>query len=133
MEKDMDLVVRHLGELEALAEEVLSDKQQIVDLDRTRNGNREAIRSLMNKEQQNKSSQSKSWVCFGEMFVKLPGESAKAILKQDQVKLNSEIDRLRKDLKPKVAKLRDMEGRKEAKGFDLTALSKDELKAVDTR
>ncbi|XP_038067862.1 p53 and DNA damage-regulated protein 1-like [Patiria miniata] len=130
MSRDTQFILRHLGELEQLAEEVLADKEQIVDLDRTRNGNREGLRSLIRQNRQSKPGQSKSWVCFGDMFIKLPGPTAQAMIEQDQEKLTEEIDRLHKELKPKVAKLRDMEGQKEAKGFDLTALSSDEMKAV---
>ena len=36
----------HLREIEEAAEEVLSDKQEIVDLDRKRCQNREAIRAM---------------------------------------------------------------------------------------
>ena len=39
-------VLEHLREIEEAAEEVLSEKQEIVDLDRKRNQNREAIRAL---------------------------------------------------------------------------------------
>ena len=41
-----DQMLEHLRQLEEAAEEVLSEKQEIVDLDRKRNQNREAIRAL---------------------------------------------------------------------------------------
>ncbi|KAJ1119360.1 hypothetical protein NDU88_007546 [Pleurodeles waltl] len=41
-----ELVLRFLQEVEEQAEEVLADKQQIVDLDIKRNQNREALRDL---------------------------------------------------------------------------------------
>ncbi|XP_022082380.1 p53 and DNA damage-regulated protein 1-like [Acanthaster planci] len=130
MSRDTQFILKHLGELEQVAEEVLADKQQIVDLDRTRNGNREGLRCLMKQNQQSRTGESKSWICFGNMFIKVPGPSAQAMVEQDQKKLDEEIDRLHKELRPKVAKLRDLEGQKKAKGFDLTALSSEEIKAV---
>ena len=50
---DNGQVLEHLREIEEAAEEVLSDKQEIVDLDRKRCQNREAIRALshLNEEE----------------------------------------------------------------------------------
>ena len=45
-------------------------------------------------------------------------------------KLNTEISEVQINLKPKVAKLRDIEEKDELKGFDLQPLSKTELQAV---
>ena len=81
---------------------------------------------------------SKPWVCFGNMFIKLPSSNVQAMLQQgkqihqevfspkkrtlnltyffpllfyeDQKNLEEEISRLRKDLKPKVSKLHELEG-----------------------
>lgn len=50
-------VLEHLREIEEAAEEVLSEKQEIVDLDRKRNQNREAIRAL-SRPQENSSNES---------------------------------------------------------------------------
>ena len=47
----------HLREIEEAAEEVLSDKQEIVDLDRKRCQNREAIRAMTSHS----SSSSSQW------------------------------------------------------------------------
>ena len=43
---DSGRIMEHFREIEETAEEVLSDKQEIVDLDRKRCQNREAIRAL---------------------------------------------------------------------------------------
>jgi len=45
--------------------------------------------------------------------------------------LESEISTLRKNLKPKVNRLRDLEMKDEIKGFTLTPLSREELKHID--
>lgn len=43
---EAERVLRYLVEVEELAEEVLADKRQIVDLDTKRNRNREGLRAL---------------------------------------------------------------------------------------
>lgn len=48
----------------------------------------------------------------------------------DQKKLDSEIDNLRKGMKKKMDKMRELENRPALKGFNLQPLSADELKAI---
>ncbi|KAJ8041964.1 p53 and DNA damage-regulated protein 1 [Holothuria leucospilota] len=129
MSRGTEFVLRHLGELEELAEEVLTAKQQIVDLDKKRNQNREALRALQNKRKAS-SKESKEWVCFGNTFLKLPHCKTEEMLKEDQKQLDTEIEKLRDELKPKVKRLRDMEGLPDVKGFDLKSLTKEEALAI---
>ena len=120
-------VLEHLREIEEAAEEVLSEKQEIVDLDRKRNQNREAIRALSRKPQENSSNESndKAWLAMGNCFFELPKKKALNLLEQDQVKLDSEIDSLRSDIKVKVNNLRDKEGKSELTSFNLKAMNKE--------
>ncbi|XP_068696866.1 p53 and DNA damage-regulated protein 1-like isoform X2 [Montipora foliosa] len=111
-------------ELEELAEEIMGDKHQIVELDKRRNTNREAIRVLTKMDAK---FAKKSWVCIGNIFVKLPNSHAHEMLQQDQKNLDGEISNLREDLKPKVSKLHELEGLPEVKGFDLTSLTREDL------
>ncbi|XP_071959136.1 p53 and DNA damage-regulated protein 1-like [Antedon mediterranea] len=129
---DTQTVIRHFSELEELAEDILSDKHQVVELDKKRNKNREAIRALSNiKIENSKTKKEKNvWVCFGNMFLKMPVAATQQVLIEDQKQLDAGIDELRNGMKPKVARLRDMEGENEAKGFDLQSLSKEDLKTV---
>jgi len=119
-------VLQRFSELEELAQEIMEDKHQIIELDKKRNTNREALRALKTKDTTGVKT-SKSWVCFGNMFLKLPSSNVQTMLQQDQKNLDEEISRLRKDLKPKVSKLHELEGLPEVKGFDLTALTQDDL------
>lgn len=96
----------------------------IVELDKRRNTNREAERAL--KKLDTKLA-SKSWVCIGNIFVKLPNSHVEEMLQQDHKSLDVEISKLRSDLKPKVSKLHELEGLPEVKGFDLTALTQDDF------
>ncbi|WAQ97415.1 PDRG1-like protein, partial [Mya arenaria] len=85
-----------LYEMEAAAEEILSDKQQIIDLDRKRQKTREAIRVLSKDKKSGKH-----WVCAGNMFLKLPADNTKTILNHDFNQLDLEIGEMRRNLKPK--------------------------------
>jgi len=120
-----------LAEIELAAEEVLASKQEIIDLDRKRNSNREAIRALEKEAKSHyKGEESKSWLAMGNSFFRLPNRSAVDMLKTDQKKLDISVNRLRSDLKDKVNSLRDKEGKEELKGFGLVALSQDEFSAM---
>ncbi len=44
MERDPETVMKYMVEVEAAAEDILSDRQQIIDLDRRRQKTREALR-----------------------------------------------------------------------------------------
>lgn len=122
-----DLVLRFLQEVEERAEEVLADKQQIVDLDIKRNQNREALRAL----QRDLGSSDKVMVCFGDMFIKFPKTKTTEMIQKDQQRLDEEIGKLRNQLKVKVNKLYEAQGKPELKGFNLNAMSKEEMKALN--
>ncbi|XP_003411689.1 p53 and DNA damage-regulated protein 1 [Loxodonta africana] len=123
---EAERVLRYLVEVEELAEEVLSTKRQIVDLDTKRNQNREALRAL----QKDLSLSEDVMVCFGSMFIKMSHPQTKEMIEKDQVRLDSEIEQLRKQLKLNVSRLFEAQGKPELKGFNLNPLNQDELKAV---
>ncbi|XP_031156063.1 p53 and DNA damage-regulated protein 1 isoform X2 [Sander lucioperca] len=95
-------VLENLTEVEEAAEDVLTTKQQIVDLDTRRNRNREALNALKNE-----------------------------ISDSDQEQLDQEINELRKGLKAKVNRLNEMQGKPELRGYNLSPLSTDEIKAIN--
>lgn len=119
-------LISDLTEIEETAEKILTDKQQIVDLDKKRQQTREAIR-VLNKDKVN----NKCWVCIGNMFLKLPKKSTKNLLENDFNQLDREINSIRNDLKPKMNKLRDLENKDDLKGFNLEPLTKDEIRAIE--
>ncbi|KAI5622984.1 p53 and DNA damage-regulated protein 1, partial [Silurus asotus] len=120
-------VMEYLTEVEVAAEDVLSDKQQIVELDGRRNRNREAMNALKN----NTCDNDKVKVCFGNMFIKFPKESTKSMIQKDQEQLEKEINELRKGLKAKVNRLNDLQGKPELRGYNLSPLTSDELRAIN--
>ena len=73
----------YLREVEEMAEDVLSDKQEIVDLDRKRHANREAL-SALNKQALGswKGDQTKTWVSLNNCFIQLPNATATKMLKK---------------------------------------------------
>ena len=49
----------------------------------------------------------------------------------DQANIDSNINGLRNELKDKMAELRKLEGKPELKGYNLTALDRNELRALN--
>nr|XP_012610514.1 p53 and DNA damage-regulated protein 1 [Microcebus murinus] len=123
---EAERVLQYLVEVEELAEEVLADKRQIVDLDTKRNQNREGLRAL----QKDLSLSEDVMVCFGNMFIRMPHPQTKEMIEKDQDHLDKEIEKLRTQLKVKVNRLFEAQGKPELKGFNLTPLNQDELKAL---
>nr|XP_037271894.1 p53 and DNA damage-regulated protein 1-like isoform X1 [Rhipicephalus microplus] len=119
-------VKQYLADIELTAETILADKEQVVELDRRRQKNREALRALKQLEE----DIHRPWVCIGNMFMKIPRHRTKELLEQEQEKLENEIGSLRKKLKKNVQSLREMEGRSEVQGFSLEPLSREEMQAI---
>nr|XP_046237775.1 p53 and DNA damage-regulated protein 1 [Scatophagus argus] len=121
-------ILEYLTEVEEAAEDVLTTKQQIVNLDSKRNRNREALNALKNEM----SDSGKVKVCFGNMFIKFPKLKTREMIQKDQEQLDKEINDLRKGLKAKVNRLNEMEGKPELRGYNLSPLSSDEVKAINS-
>lgn len=64
------------------------------------------------------------------MFIKMPHLKTKEMIQKDQEHLDKEIERLRSQLKVKVNRLLEAQGKPELKGFNLNPLNQDELKAL---
>ena len=77
-------VLLYLKELEECAEDVLADRQEVVDLDRKRHFNREALSAL--DKHSKKPGGSKSWIALGNTFLKLPTKHAQDILRKGKLK-----------------------------------------------
>merc|ERR1712025_289143 len=117
-------VLKLLTDIEESAEDILSKKQEIIDLDRKRNSNREAIRALEKDGKSHyKGDNSKCWLAMGNSFFRLPNKNAVNLLKKDQQQLDISVNTQRSELKEKVGRLREKEGKEELKGFGLKALS----------
>ncbi|XP_055364913.1 p53 and DNA damage-regulated protein 1 isoform X1 [Betta splendens] len=128
MESGSQRVLMYLTEIEEAAEDVLTAKQQIVDLDSKRNRNREALNALKTEM----ADTEKVKVCFGKMFIRFPKSKTKEMIQKDQEQLDREINDLRKGLKAKVNRLNEMQGKPELRGYNLSPLSADEVKAINS-
>ncbi|XP_076878120.1 p53 and DNA damage-regulated protein 1 [Brachyhypopomus gauderio] len=127
---DSQRMIEYLMEVEIAAEDILADKQQIIDLDARRNRNREALNALRSTDMT--SQKDKVKVCFGNMFIKFSTENTKAMIQKDQEQLDREINDLRKRLKAKVSSLNDLQGKSELQGYNLSPLSSEELNAINS-
>ncbi|XP_038658921.1 p53 and DNA damage-regulated protein 1 isoform X1 [Scyliorhinus canicula] len=127
MARKPEVVMSYLTEVEELVESLLADKQQIVDLDVKRNRNREALRALQNSTEQ----PDKVMVCFGNMFIKFPNSRTRDMIRKDQEQLDEEIHKLYNQLKVKVNRLNEAQGKPELKGFNLSPLSQEEMQAIE--
>ncbi|XP_054880422.1 p53 and DNA damage-regulated protein 1 [Poeciliopsis prolifica] len=128
MDAGSQRVLQYLTEVEEAAEDVLTTKQQIVDLDMKRNSNREALRALRH----DMADTEKVKLCFGNMFLKFSKSKAREMIEKDQEQLDKEISDLRRSLKAKVNCLNEMQGKPELRGYDLCPLSTEELKAINS-
>ncbi|XP_061584707.1 p53 and DNA damage-regulated protein 1 [Cololabis saira] len=128
MDAESQRVLEFLTSIEEAAEDVLSSKQQIVDLDSKRNRNREALSALKHEM----SDSEKVKVCFGNMFIKFPKSKTSEMIQRDQEQLDKEINDLRKGLKAKVNRLNEMQGKPELRGYNLSPLSSDEIRAINS-
>uniref|UniRef100_A0A224Y0S2 Putative p53 and dna damage-regulated protein n=1 Tax=Panstrongylus lignarius TaxID=156445 RepID=A0A224Y0S2_9HEMI len=116
--------LKELTGIESLAEEILVDKAEIVALDARRNETRMGLRALT------KTNKKKAWVAVGPLLIRLPVDKAKNLLQKDQIKSDTEVNKLRSNLKVKVNKLRDLEYQDPVPGFNLRALGKEEFSAI---
>lgn len=124
--QDQEKTLTYLVSVEKLAEEILSDKHEIIMLDKRRNQNREALRDLT------KSSQNKCWVTVGSVLIKHKVEAAKLLLEADQKQLQIDINKLRSDLKLKVNNLRDLEMQPPVPGLMLVPMSHKETQGLSS-
>uniref|UniRef100_A0A1B6H2X5 Uncharacterized protein n=1 Tax=Cuerna arida TaxID=1464854 RepID=A0A1B6H2X5_9HEMI len=120
-----NLSLKQLHAIEQQGESILRDRAEIIALDRRRNGNREALRNLTREKG------TKTWFALGPMLVKMPVSTATSLLNKDQVTINSEINKIRSDLKVKVNKLRDLEFESPLPGLDLKPMTREEMAAVN--
>ncbi|KAF7646142.1 hypothetical protein LDENG_00192430 [Lucifuga dentata] len=127
MDASAERVLEYLTEVEEAAEDILTSKQQIVELDTKRNRNREALNALRDDT----SASDKVKVCFGNMFIKFPKSKTREMIQKDQEQLDKEINNLRQGLKTKVNCLNDMQGKPELRGYSLSPLSSDEIRGIN--
>ena len=109
--KDARSLMEHMAKIEALGEEIVDERAQMVDLDRKRQGNREALRVLRKAEQASPddAAGSKYWVCFGDTFYRRSHELTRKQIEEEQRTIETEIERLRGSVKRKSSRLCELD------------------------
>ncbi|EZA60866.1 p53 and DNA damage-regulated protein 1 [Ooceraea biroi] len=116
--------LKHLEEVETKASEILTDRQEIVALDKRRNDDRVGLRALQ------KESNDKIWITVGPLLVKMSSKKAEELLEEDQRECSTAINKLRSNLKIKVNELRDLELTPPFPGSTLQPMSNKEMAAM---
>ncbi|XP_066587670.1 p53 and DNA damage-regulated protein 1, partial [Prorops nasuta] len=121
---DIQKMLKHLEQVESKANEILTDRQEIVALDKKRNDDRMGMRALQ------KSKSDKSWITIGPLLIKMPSKKAEELLVKDQKECDIEINKIQSNLKLKVNELRDLELINPVPGLMLQPMSHKEMFAI---
>ena len=125
MSRRPDQVLDYLIQLSDLSNQVLADKQALIDLDRERNLNREAMSKISKITKNNKNDSNQKFYCsFGNTFLKLSDKELMKQMEADQIEINEKSEKIRNGLKDKVAKLKEAEGDELNSGFHLKPVVK---------
>ncbi|XP_011869142.1 PREDICTED: p53 and DNA damage-regulated protein 1-like [Vollenhovia emeryi] len=124
MANEHQRLLQHLEKVENKAGEILTDRGEIVALDKRRNDDRVGMRALQ------KQVHPKTWITVGPLLLKMPSKAAEELLEKDQRECDTAINKLRSDLKIKVNQLRDIELTPPVPGLMLEPMSRKEMEAV---
>ncbi|XP_023246882.1 G patch domain and ankyrin repeat-containing protein 1 homolog [Copidosoma floridanum] len=124
-EKKDQEILDYFQKIEAKGLEILTDRQEVVALDKRRNDDRMGMRALQ------KQNHDKTWMTVGPILLKMPAKKAEELLKEDQKQCDIEINKIRSDLKVKVNELRDIEHNPPVPGLMLKPMSKTEMAAMN--
>lgn len=159
MANEHQRLLQHLEKVENKAGEILTDREEIIALDKRRNDDRVGMRALQKQVHQ------KTWITVGPLLLKMPSKAAEELLEKgktnkdktkysfifynfciifilhysyilnycyftDQRECNTAINKLRSDLKIKVNELRDLELTPPVPGLMLEPMSHKEMDAI---
>ncbi|KYN09664.1 p53 and DNA damage-regulated protein 1 [Trachymyrmex cornetzi] len=124
MADEQQKLLEHLEKVENKAGEILTDREEIVALDKRRNDDRVGMRALQ------KQSHEKTWITVGPLLLKMSSKAAEKLLEKDQRECDTAINKLRSDLKIKVNELRDLELTPPVPGLMLEPMSHKEMNAI---
>lgn len=96
------LLLERAAEAEKLAAEILELKQQLIDLDRKRQGNVEALATYRERNVNVDMESDKQWLCAGKIFFRVPAKQAKQIILEEQATLSREIEKTRVHIKDRM-------------------------------
>lgn len=130
MNTEQKRILEHLEQLEEVGELIMAKNQECVELDKARQRMREAVHAMRVPASPNKMDRKSSdtqWVCLSDQMFKLPREKIMKAFDADLKTYGAEIQRLKSQQKEDVNWLRELEGKESLKGFDLIALSNDDI------
>ncbi|CAF0724339.1 unnamed protein product [Rotaria sp. Silwood1] len=122
-----DFVLKYLEEIELLAENVLAERREIIELNKRRDKLREASRAIHKQPANTKIN----WMCLNNNFLAIPTKDCKRLIDRDFDQMNLEINQAEKKLKENIKKLYDAEKKPEIRGFNLKSLSREERQEFD--
>ncbi|CAG9762629.1 unnamed protein product [Ceutorhynchus assimilis] len=114
----------YLQEVETVGQDILTLKEEKLELSNAQNKYREALRALESVFDRN------SWIQVGAVYIERPTEECKAILRKEIAKAEEDRNELHEKIKSKVHKLRDLEHEPRLEGFALKPISFTEAKAL---
>lgn len=121
-EKIVDIITA----TEEVADEILVNKQALVDLDNRKQYTRVAIREI----EKNCGDEKKLWITLGNQLVRMERAMALDMLKRDQVVIDAEINKIRSNQKILLNKHRDYEQLSPYSGTNLKAMDRKEFNAL---
>ncbi|CAF1437388.1 unnamed protein product [Rotaria sordida] len=122
-----DFVLKYLEEIESLAENVLAERREIIELNKRRDKLREASRAIHKQPTNIKMT----WMCLNNNFLAIPTKDCKRLIDRDFDQMNLEINQAEKKLKENIKILYDAEKKPEIRGFHLKSLSREERQEFD--
>lgn len=92
-------MLKRAAEAEELAQTIIELKNQLVDLDRRRQSNMEALACYRTRNAKFDEQVDKQWLCAGKIFFRLPATHAKSILIRDKDVIQEEYNSTREQIK----------------------------------
>eukprot|EP01126_Amoeba_proteus_P028302 TRINITY_DN27939_c0_g1_i1.p1 TRINITY_DN27939_c0_g1~~TRINITY_DN27939_c0_g1_i1.p1 ORF type:complete len:138 (-),score=31.25 TRINITY_DN27939_c0_g1_i1:75-488(-) len=124
--EDVYTIHKILSDLEKLAEDALLDKHHLIELDQKQQHNRQAVRQIMNINQDKQV-----WVLGGSFFFRERCCTLQKMIEKEQQTISEERTRLNKEIKEKIKKINETEGiMNEVAGFSLKPLSQEDLRFI---
>lgn len=81
-------LLQHLEKVENKAGEILTDREEIIALDKRRNDDRVGMRALQKRMHQ------KTWITVGPLLLKMPSKAAEELLEKGETKTRQKIHTL---------------------------------------
>ncbi|XP_075680386.1 pdrg1 prefoldin-like subunit [Dermatophagoides pteronyssinus] len=129
---DIHNVLTTLQKSESIGESILNDRTEIINLDRIRQKNREALTAIKNHYNHGDDDGQNIYICMGNMFIKHPIKRARSLIQRDQNIVNEQIEILHKNVKNNVEKIQELEGKSEQfRTFNLKPLNSSEMKSFN--